>query len=99
MVVPSVVSPTETPDHEPEREQAVHDALPELGLLGELVIEMERLRVVGERAEQNVVVLAHRAPQRVVEHLADLELFEVQASHRASWGRRDLTVTLRGVAV
>jgi hypothetical protein len=66
-------------DHQPEREQAVHDALPELGLLANSWSRCSGCGLWVSAAEQDVVVLAHGAPQRVLEHLADLELLEVQA--------------------
>src|SRR5215470_17075358 len=48
-------------DYQAESKYAVHQALTELGLLGELLVKMKRLWVHRQRAEQDVVHLAHRA--------------------------------------
>ena len=68
-------------DHQAEREQAVDDALAELGLAGELVVQMQRLDVQGQRAEQHVVHLGHGARPGVFEGLAYVEFLEIQACH------------------
>src|SRR5262249_22095870 len=71
-------------DYQSESEQAVHQTLAELGLFGELLVEMKRLRVHRQRAEQNVVHLADGAACRMVEDLAFLKFLEVQPGHRTS---------------
>src|SRR6266404_2339681 len=57
-------------DHQAEREQAVDDALAELGLAGEFLVEMQRLHVHGERAEQHIVHFGHGARPGMLERLA-----------------------------
>ena len=81
MVVPRVVSPTDMPIIRPEREQRIDDALAEFGGLRELLVQMQRLRVQRERAEQHVVHLGDGAAERVLEGLAFVEVLEIQAGH------------------
>src|SRR5437016_5579362 len=47
------------PDHDAERIKAVEQPLAELGILGEIRIDMQRLRVHGQQAEHRVVHLGH----------------------------------------
>ena len=79
MVVPSVVSWTETPMA--ERENGVDQRLAEFGLAGELMIEVQRLWIVGQRREHEVVHLGDGTGQRMFEHLSDFKLFEIQSCH------------------
>src|SRR5579862_2672418 len=66
---------------EPEREQAVDDALAEGRRLGILGVEVDGGGVHGQGAEQQVVGLGHGAPYRVLEALSRLELLEVESRH------------------
>ena len=68
-------------DHQAEREQAVDDALAELGLGGELLVEVQGLHVHGQRAEQHVVHFSDRARPGMVEHPADGEFLEIKPRH------------------
>ena len=61
-MVPSVVSPTDTPDRDAQREQAVDQRLAELRLGRRVEVDVQRLRVHGERGEEDVVGLGDRAP-------------------------------------
>jgi len=76
------------PDQDRHRQQAVDQALAELGLLAEGGIEMQRLRVHGHRAEQRVVRLAQRPPGRVLVEDAGLELLEPQPALAHHWHGR-----------
>src|SRR5436190_13858351 len=71
-------------DHDAERVEAVEQPLAELGLPGELGIEMQRLRIHGQQAEQGVVHLGHGAGEFMVELLADHKLLEIKPCHLAS---------------
>jgi hypothetical protein len=68
-------------DHQPEREQRIHQGLAPFGLvLTEMPIDVERLRVECHVGEQHVVHLSHRARVPVLEQFADREVFEVESS-------------------
>src|SRR5581483_6535208 len=60
---------------------AVHDALTELGLGGKLLVEMQRLHVHRERAEQHVVHLRDRSCPGMVERTADRQFLEIEPCH------------------
>jgi hypothetical protein len=65
-------------DHQAEGEQRVHQRLAELALrLGEVPVDMQRLRVIGEAGEQDVVHLRDGSPDRVLEHRAFGKLLEI----------------------
>ena len=64
-------------DHQAEGEQRVDQRLAPFALGGEVVIDVQRLRVVGETGEQRVVHLGDRAPQRVLDDAPDLAFFEI----------------------
>ena len=51
-------------DHQAQREQAVDQRLAPLGLGREVMVDVQRLRVVGEAGEQRVVHLRDGAPDR-----------------------------------
>ena len=76
-------------DHQAEGEEAVDQALAELGLLGELLVEMQRLGVHRQGAEQHIVHLGDGAADRVLEDLPLFKLLEVQACHALSPCRVD----------
>jgi hypothetical protein len=44
-------------------------------------VEMQRSRVVRQRAEKDVVGLGQRTPHRMPEHLARLEFFKIESCH------------------
>jgi hypothetical protein len=79
-------------DHQAQGEDAVDDALAELGLRRELLVDMERLDVHGERAEQDIVHFRDRARPRMVEHPADGKFLEIQPRHLSP---RDLALLAR----
>ena len=81
IVVPSVVSPTRHADHQPQREQRVDDALAEFGGLRKLLVQMQRLRIQRQRAEQHIVHLGDGAAERMLEGLAFVEVLEIQPGH------------------
>src|SRR5690349_9772021 len=60
-------------DHQPQGEQAVDDALAELGLFRELLVEVQRLHVHGQRAVKNVVHFRHGARPGVIEHATHVQ--------------------------
>ena len=68
-------------DDQTEGEQAVDEALAELGLLGEFFVEMQRLRVHRQRAEQHIVHFGDGAADRVFEDLTLFKLLEIQPGH------------------
>ena len=68
-------------DDQPEDEDAVHDAVTEFRLAGEVFIDMKRLGVHGEGGKQDVVHFGDGASERVFEALADFQVFEVFAGH------------------
>src|SRR5262249_50253390 len=70
-------------DHQPEREKTVHQRLAPLAAGGEFVVDVQRLRVVGEAAEQRVVQFGYGAADRVLEGTPDLEVFQIEAMHCA----------------
>ena len=57
-------------DHDAQREEAVDQRLAPLGLAGELVVDVQRLRVVRQAGEQRVVHLRDGAAHRVLERRA-----------------------------
>src|SRR5690349_9392966 len=66
-------------DHQPEREQRVHQRLAPLGLLlAEVPVDVQRLRVERHVGEQHVVHLRHRAGKAVLGELADYEILEIE---------------------
>ena len=77
MVVPSVVSLTEMPIIRPRVNRLLNSGLPHSDLAGEVVVDVQGLRVVGEAGEQRVVHLRHRAPDRMLEDAPDLEVFQI----------------------
>ena len=60
-------------DHQAEREDAVDDALAEFGVLRKFGVEVQRLGIMRERAEDQVVGLRDRARDRMLENPAELE--------------------------
>jgi hypothetical protein len=67
-------------DHQPKREQRIHQGLAPFGLLlTEMPIDVERLWVERHVGEQHVVHLGHRARVPVLEELADREVFEIES--------------------
>src|SRR4051812_36183166 len=74
-------------DREPyqqgEGEGAVDDDPPELGLLGISLVEMERLRIVGQRRDQQIVGLGDGAVRLVPDAVAKRPLLVITAGHQA----------------
>src|SRR5262249_48929733 len=69
-------------DHQSESEQAIHQTLTELGLLGELLVEMKRLRIHRQRGEQHIVQFADGTTHRMFKDLAFFKFLEIQPGHR-----------------
>ena len=64
--MPSVVSCDADPDHQAEGEAAeLTSGLPNSDLRGGLMVEVQRLRIVGERRDEDVVGLGDGARDRV----------------------------------
>ena len=82
--VPSVVSRNRDTHHQRQREAAVDDALPEVGALHVLLVEMKERRVVRHAGEQDVVGFRQRAADRMVEHSPHLQFVKPNASHYRS---------------
>src|SRR5229473_7856969 len=62
--------------HQRQREGAVDERLSELGQGGVLVVEMNRRCVLREEREPDIVRRRDRAAERVLIHVADLEVLE-----------------------
>ncbi len=76
--------------HQPKREGAVDNAPPELRVLAAILfVEMQQSRVVGQRAEEDVVRFRHGARQTVAESLADRELVEIKSGIACPLDRSD----------
>ena len=81
IVVPIVVSETEMPIISPSVKMLLTSGLPHSVVRCELMVDVQRLRIVREAGEQRVVHLGHGAADGVLDHAADLELVEVKALH------------------
>lgn len=95
--MPSVSQHGDTHD-EAEGEDPVDDTSPKLRARGEVFVEVQRLRVHGQRVEQHVVHLGHGAPQAVPHTLPDPQIVEIQTSHHTpsdSVGRQTRTASVR----
>ena len=76
---------------EPEGEDGIDQRLPEFGRLGVFVVDVDRRRIIGQRREQDVVHVGHRAPDLVDESLTDrefLKIFPAQSAASLSAGVR-----------
>jgi hypothetical protein len=62
--------------HDGQGERAVDQALAELGPAGEVVVEVDLVRVVGEQGEPDVVGLGHRAAEPASVDVTDVEVLE-----------------------
>ena len=69
------------PDHQAQGEDPIDDPLAEEGPGGIVFVQMQRLRVHGQCAEQHVVCLGHRAPLAVPDALPYFEIFVIQSGH------------------
>ena len=65
------------PDHDPQRIEAVEQPLAEFSALGEMRVDMQRLRIHRQQAEHRVVHFRHRPGEFMVKFPADFELFEI----------------------
>ena len=70
--------------HDPNTGLPIDSALTEFSGPGEFLIEMQRLRVQRECAEQHVVHLGDGPAERMVERLTLVEILEIKAGHAAS---------------
>ena len=77
-IVPCVSCATELPDQHGQRHHRVHQPLPERLPGRPRGVQVQGLRVHGERREQDVVRLGHRAPGPVQVPDVQLELLVVQ---------------------
>src|SRR5271170_6256568 len=74
-------------DHQPEREQRIHQRPAPFGLGGaKMGVDMQRLRVQRHVREQHVVHLGDGAGQAVAKVLADREVLEIEAAARMAKG-------------
>jgi hypothetical protein len=58
-------------DHEAEGEAGVDQRLAELGLGGRLMVEVQRLRIVGKGSDQDVVGFGDGPRDRVLDAIAE----------------------------
>src|SRR3984957_12514671 len=75
-------------DQDRHGEQAVHQALTELGRLAERGVQVQRLRVHGQRGEQRVICLADGPPGGVLVDDPGPQLLEPQPALPDDLGRR-----------
>ena len=73
-------------DHQTEGEDRVDQRLAELGRGGDLMVEVQRLRIVGQRGDQQVVGLGDRAGDGMSDRVADLPLVEIASGMGAAVG-------------
>src|SRR6185312_5448805 len=76
------------PHHQGEREEAVDDDLAEFRGRGILRVEMERLGIVGQGIDQEIVGLGHGAPDVVKDPVAHFPLFEEASRHQLAFSMR-----------
>src|SRR5262245_4684992 len=70
-------------DHQPEREQRIHQGLSPLGLLlAEVAVDVQGLRVERHVGEQHIVHLRHGPAQRVLVNVPHREIVEVETPAR-----------------
>src|SRR5256885_4252568 len=72
------------PGHDPDREHAVHQGPLELGLRRVVRVDVNRVLVIGEQREPDVVGLCDGAAGRGSKHVADLEVFEKRTVRHAA---------------
>ena len=70
------------PIMQPSVNSELTETLAKLATLGEMRIDMQRLRIHGHQAEHGVVRLGHGAAEFVVEFLAFMKLVEIKPGHR-----------------
>lgn len=68
-------------DHEGQGQAAVHQPLAEFRAFAEFLVDMQRLRVVRQRTEPDIVRLRDGATDGMVKGLTYRELFKIQSSH------------------
>ena len=76
------------PDHQSEGEDRIDQRLAELGLGRGFMVEVQRLRIMGQRRDQHIVGLGDGARDRVRDAVADLPLVEIAPWHEAALGER-----------
>src|SRR5207245_494140 len=64
-------------DHQPEREDAVDQALPKFGVFGKFRIQMERLRIHRQRREKQIIGFGHGAARLMAKDIANAKFLEV----------------------
>src|ERR1039457_2437053 len=79
-------------DHQAERENAVHQDLPELAFGRRLCIEMQRLWVVRERRDEQIVRFRHCAPDLVFDSIAHFPVFVESPRHQDGLAERPPTM-------
>ena len=72
------------PDHEAQRQATVNQGFAKLCRFAVLRVDMQRRRIMRQRAEPNIVGLSDRPVNRVIKRLTYSELFEIQTWHRVS---------------
>ena len=74
------------PDHQPEGEDRIDQRLAELRSGRGLMVDVQRLRIVGEGGDQQVVGLGDRPRDRMLYAVADLPLVEKAPWHADALG-------------
>ena len=75
------------PDHQAESIDRIDQWFAEFGLSSGFVIEVQRLRIMGQRGDQDIVGLGDGAGQGMGDAVADLPLVEIASCHELSLGR------------
>ena len=73
----------------PQGEQSIHEWTLEFGVGGEIRIDMQRLVVHGEAAEEDIIHFREGATEFMVDDFADDEIFVIFSTHGALPFTRD----------
>ena len=87
--MPSVVSATLTPTISPKVKSELTSGLPNSDCGGGLMVEVQRLRIVGQRRDQDIVGLGDGAGDGMGDAVADLPLVEIAPGHGSALGAAD----------
>ena len=68
-------------NHQPQGKNAVHQRLAELGAFCIFGVKMDRRRIVGHGAEENVIGFGNRSPDVVPENLSHIKLLKIKSCH------------------
>ena len=75
-------------DHQSEGEDGIDQRLAELGLRRRFMVDVQRLRIMGEGGNQQIVGLGHRARDRMLDAVADRPLIEIAPCHASRSTKR-----------